>query len=314
MCVYRVEKNQNFTVVSNYPFQDTRLSLKAKGLLGYILTLPDDWHFSLRGLAMYCKEGIDAIRNTVNELESLGYLVRGSERNVNGKFVRGKFDVYEHPANDTQEVHNPYAVVVNTSNDSEENIDLHDNDIPSDDAWESPVVEEPQADEPCMEEPMLENPSLDFPTQQNNNKQNTNNQNTEKQNTYHQSCANIYQSNHYQPIDAIRDEIRDRIGYHCLAQEYGFLSLDEIVELMLEVEVSNAPSMHIDGADQPMALVRNRFNMLTSLHIIYVFDCLKNQVKPIHNMRNYMLKTLFAAPTTINSYYDNKVRYDRARI
>jgi len=331
MCVYRVEKNRNYTVISNYPFQDTRLSLKAKGLLCYILTLPDDWKFSIRGLAMYCKEGVDAVRSAVNELESAGYLVRGAERTVNGKFINGKFDVFEHPTNDAQQAspipdNEPYAPA-----DSVEEYEADDEDASSDDmqtsekstaeeaasdeaymddpTTENPSLDEPSSDEPSLDEPSLENPSLVFPTQQN-----TNNQNTEKQNTYHQCNAYIYQSNQYQHIDAIRDEIRDRIGYHCLAQEYGFLSLDEIVELMLEVELSNATSMHIAGANQPMSLVRSRFNMLTSLHIIYVFDRMKNQVKPITNMRNYMLATLFRAPTTIQSYYDNQVRYDRARI
>ena len=76
MSVYRVEKTGNFTIMSNRHLQDRRLSLKAKGLLSYMLSLPDDWDYSVRGLAVCCKEGADAIRHAIHELEANGYLRR----------------------------------------------------------------------------------------------------------------------------------------------------------------------------------------------------------------------------------------------
>lgn len=76
MAVYRVERTQGYTVMSNYHLKDTALSLKAKGLLSMFLSFPDDWNYSTRGLASICKEGVEAIGNTIKELEKAGYILR----------------------------------------------------------------------------------------------------------------------------------------------------------------------------------------------------------------------------------------------
>ena len=73
MAVYRVERTRDYTVMSNYHLKDTSLSLKAKGLLSMFLSFPDDWNYSTRGLAAICKEGVEAIGNTIKELEQAGY-------------------------------------------------------------------------------------------------------------------------------------------------------------------------------------------------------------------------------------------------
>ena len=74
MSVFRVEKNKNYTVMANYHLRDKELSFKAKGLLSYMLSLPEDWDYSLNGLASVSKEGIKAIKNIVAELKERGYL------------------------------------------------------------------------------------------------------------------------------------------------------------------------------------------------------------------------------------------------
>ena len=76
MSTFRVNKNVNYTVMSNHHLQDKRLSLKAKGLLSYMLSLPDDWDYSLKGLTTGCRDGIDSVRSAVRELEASGYLRR----------------------------------------------------------------------------------------------------------------------------------------------------------------------------------------------------------------------------------------------
>ena len=76
MAVYRVERTRDYTVMSNHHLKDPGLSLKAKGLLAIMLSLPDDWNYSTRGLAAICKEGVEAIGNTLKELERAGYVVR----------------------------------------------------------------------------------------------------------------------------------------------------------------------------------------------------------------------------------------------
>ena len=83
--VFRVEKNGNYTTMSNYHLQDKALSLKAKGLLSMLLSLPDSWSYSVRGLAAISREGKDGIRSGLQELERYGYLIRKQKRCASGK-------------------------------------------------------------------------------------------------------------------------------------------------------------------------------------------------------------------------------------
>lgn len=97
MAVIRVEKNRNFTTMSNYHLRDKDLSLKAKDLLSQILSLPDDWDYSVRGLASICLEGKDCIVTTLKELEIKGYLVRKQFRDANGRLGGIEYIIYETP-------------------------------------------------------------------------------------------------------------------------------------------------------------------------------------------------------------------------
>ena len=133
MAVMRVEKNQNYTTMSNYHLQDTRLTLKAIGLLSKILSLPDDWDYTVAGLASICKEGKDAVRSALEELETAGYIERRQTHAADGSFAGNEYIVYESPA-----------------------------DV------RSPLSGFPSTDKPSTENPLTENP-----TEQNTNKQNT---------------------------------------------------------------------------------------------------------------------------------------------
>ena len=96
MAVYRVERTQGYTVMSNYHLKDTALSLKAKGLLSMFLSFPDDWNYSTRGLASICKEGVEAIGNTIKELEKAGYILRRQLRGANGRITDTEYVIYSH--------------------------------------------------------------------------------------------------------------------------------------------------------------------------------------------------------------------------
>ncbi len=74
MAVFRVQKTQNYTIMSNHHLRNKALSLKAKGLLSLMLSLPEDWDYTTRGLASICKEGVDSVCATVRELEAAGYI------------------------------------------------------------------------------------------------------------------------------------------------------------------------------------------------------------------------------------------------
>ena len=97
MPIYRAEKNKDYTIMSNAHLKDTRLSLKAKGLLSYMLSLPDDWKFSTRGLVSHCREGADAVRVALKELEAAGYLRRTRIRSGNGSFAEEEWEIHEIP-------------------------------------------------------------------------------------------------------------------------------------------------------------------------------------------------------------------------
>ena len=97
MAVFRVQKTQNYTIMSNYHLNDKALSLKAKGLLSLMLSLPDSWDYTTRGLASICKEGVDGIRATVRELENAGYIIRRRVRDQSGQVRSMEYTVFEQP-------------------------------------------------------------------------------------------------------------------------------------------------------------------------------------------------------------------------
>jgi hypothetical protein len=143
MSTFRVNKNVNYTVMSNYHLQDKKLSLKAKGLLSYMLSLPDDWDYSLKGLATGCKDGIDSVRSAVHELEDGGYLCRSKVRDARGRIIDYNYEIFELP--------------------QKERIEKRPAPVPN--------------------SPSSENPTSGFPTLENPIQQNTNKQNTKRQST-----------------------------------------------------------------------------------------------------------------------------------
>ena len=132
MAVFRVEKNKGYTVMSNHHLRNKELSLKAKGLLSQMLSLPEDWDYTLAGLSLINREKIDAIREAVRELENAGYIQRSRERDEKGCLRGTTYVIYEQPPK----------------------LDL-------------PTLENPTLDNPTLEKPMLEKPTLENPTQLN---------------------------------------------------------------------------------------------------------------------------------------------------
>ena len=146
MAVFRVQKTQNYTIMSNYHLNDKELSLKAKGLLSLMLSLPDSWDYTTRGLASICKEGVDGIRATVRELENAGYIIRRRVRDQSGQ-VRGmEYTVFEQPQKPEPE---------------------------------KPVQAEPEREKPVQAKPAQENPAQENPAQENPTQLNTKETNNE---------------------------------------------------------------------------------------------------------------------------------------
>ena len=97
MAVFRIEKTRDYTVMSNHHLRDQGLSLKAKGLLSMMLSLPEEWNYTTRGLASICKEGTDSIGSALKELERTGYIVRNRLRDSKGKILDVEYVIYETP-------------------------------------------------------------------------------------------------------------------------------------------------------------------------------------------------------------------------
>ena len=99
MAVFRVERTRDYTVMCNHHLKDSNLSLKAKGLLSMMLSLPDEWNYTTRGLAAICKEGVDAIGKTLKELELAGYIIRRQLRGKDGRISDTEYTIFEKPRN-----------------------------------------------------------------------------------------------------------------------------------------------------------------------------------------------------------------------
>ena len=131
MAVFRVEKNRGYTVMSNHHLRNKDLSLKAKGLLSQMLSLPEDWDYTLKGLSLINRESIDAIRTAVWELEKAGYITRQQNRDGKGKMADMVYTIYEQP---------------------QPRPEAEDEEQPG---LENPVLENPTSDNPTSENPVL---------------------------------------------------------------------------------------------------------------------------------------------------------------
>lgn len=128
MAIFRVNKTTNYTVMSNYHLRDKNLSLKAKGLLSYMLSLPDDWDYSINGLVAINKESVKAIRNILDELKANGYLIINKFRDLNGRYEY-EYEIYESPdtqKGDVDKRHMEKGTQINTNKQNTNNKDKYD--------------------------------------------------------------------------------------------------------------------------------------------------------------------------------------------
>ena len=302
MAVFRVERNTGYTVMSNHHLRNKELSLKAKGLLSQMLSLPEDWDYTLAGLSLINRESIDAIRTAVWELEKAGYITRRQGRDEKGKMTAIEYTIYEQPQ--------PPEL-------------------------DCPVLENPTADNPILENPTTDNPTSENPTQLNKDIQRTDLPKKEKIITDEQSTHSIpilspnpspcreaatpperkgTEAAAQSAVDIYREIIKDNIDYHILKQDMKFDSdrLDEIVDLMLETVCTARKRVRIAGDDYPAELVKSKFMKLDGEHIRFVLDCMRENTTKIRNIKQYLKAALFNAPSTIGNYYTSLVAHDMA--
>ena len=302
MAIYRVERTKNYTVMSNYHLKDRELSLKAKGLLSMILSLPDEWNYTLRGLAAISKEGVDAIGSAVRELEKAGYIIRRQLRGEKGRISDTEYTIYEQPHKTAQ-------------------------DKPSDKLSD---VEVSNLNEPHTENPDMVKPSAKTTAELNTNaeitqRENTNRVNTDVLNThsFSHSVENAEQQDENikaaertdgkTEIKNLRDKIKEQVGYEYIANAGNRQQLDELVELMLEVALTKSPVIKL-GRDMeyPAAFVQERFAKIGQMHIEKVLAGIAENTTQVKNTKAYLLAALFNAPSTLDNHYVMQVNHDMA--
>lgn len=287
MAVFRVERTRDYTVMSNYHLRDKSLSLKAKGLLSQMLSLPEDWDYTLAGLSFINRESKDAIRSAINELEKGGYIIRRQTTDAGGKFSGNEYIIHESPVSAELPPPKPLSGFPTTVN-------------------------------PTTGKPLSENP-----TQLNIDIQNTEKLNTDRVSTDSipffsgKTAAGPPEPKRREMTDTddfenYRELILENIGFENLCQQfpYDIEALQEIVELMLEVVCAKRKYTRVAGSDFPHEVVKSRLLKLDSEHIQFVLGCMKENTTKVRNIKQYLLAVLFNAPTTISNYYSALVNHD----
>ena len=281
MAVFRIERTRDYTVMSNHHLRNANLSLKAKGLLSMMLSLPEDWNYTTRGLAKICKEGVDAIGAALRELEAAGYIVRHKLRDRQGRISDTEYVIYEQPQlrkpdTDSPDTENPYMDKPDTEKPAELNIEKSNT--------EKSITYGSSTDSIPFRETAAARPP-------------------ERKGRDAMSLTEM---------ESYRDLILENIEYDHLCREFTTYreDLDEIVELMAETVCAKRKTTRIAGSDFPHEVVRSRFLKLDSEHIRFVMDSLQKNTTEVRNMKQYLLAVLFNAPTTISNHYTSQVNHD----
>ena len=281
MAVFRIERTRDYTVMSNHHLRNANLSLKAKGLLSMMLSLPEDWNYTTRGLAKICKEGVDAIGAALRELEAAGYIVRHKLRDRQGRISDTEYVIYEQPQ------------------------------------LRKPDTDSPDTENPYMDKPDTEKPAGLNIEKSNTQKQNIYGSSTDSIPFRETAAARPPERKgrdamSVTEIENYRELILENIEYDCLKQRYPLYldDLNEIVELLVETVCARRKTTRISGADFPHEIVRSRFLKLDSSHIEFVMDCLQKNTTQVRNMKQYLLAVLFNAPTTMNNHFTSLVNHD----
>ncbi|MCD8216217.1 MAG: DUF6017 domain-containing protein [Clostridiales bacterium] len=318
----RVEKTHNYTVMSNYHIFDKRLSFKAKGLLSFMLSVPDTWEYSVKGLAAMAKDGVDSVSTALKEIERYGYVSRKQIRSENGNFKEVEYTIYEKPLNGFENNNvsseNEHCEPKRNNPEQAESCQTkgtqpvrekpvsdkseHKKRKKKKSLSETPIQDAPSSEEPISDNPMSENPVSENPAQINTNKSKVLTEvNINPIISYQKNNDNDTIGEDYQTYEEI---IKDNICYEntvkaqCSDKEME--QVDFMVQLMAETMVSTAPTVRIGKNDLPIELVRSRFMKIWYEDIFAVLKGVKEAKTKITYYKNYYLTALYYADHTEN--------------
>lgn len=299
---FKIEKLKDYTIMANHHLRNKELSLKAKGLQSLMLSLPEDWDYTLKGLSAICGDGVDSISSALKELEQAGYVVRSRIRNERGQLLGTEYIIFQIPQKNAENS------LKNEKKPKWENPEqVQKSKEPKS---EKPKQENPiQAVEPKRDFPILDKPKQAEPAQEKHLQLNIQESITNKSNTYQINQSFVKSDDE---IDEIKEYIHDNIDYKRLCANYSKSMTDGIVDIMTEVYMSN-DTVTISRQSVSASYVQSVFDKIDYDHIAYVLECLEETSKThkIRNMKKYMLAALYNAPMTIDSYYTAEANYGK---
>lgn len=255
MSVFRVERTHDYTVMSNHHLKNRALSLKAKGLLSLMLSLPDDWDYTLQGLAHISLEKVDAIRKAITELENEGYITRTRERDEQGRLRGTEYIIREQPIS------------------------------------EKPTLEKPMLEKPMLEKPMLEKPTLDKPTQAKPTLENPTQLN---KNIYNKNKSSMYeeipQSN--QSKEGKETELTE-ILQNCELKSFESKTA-QMLESAVRV-LYYKQSIKLSGAVLPQTEIRNLLRKVNRDTLIDAVEVLRHNENEVQNPQGYLYSVILNA-------------------
>lgn len=288
MGIFRINKTQDYVVMSNHHLRNKNLTLKAKGLLSQMLSLPDDWDYTLAGLAHINKESIDAIRTAVWELEKEGYIEKTRERDSKGKLGGTIYNIYELPQKNTLD---PKPQTKKDTN----------NKIKETEQTQTTIRTE--IEETAEKLQNSTTPPLNSVIQGNVDQQKKEKENKE--------LTKEVEKKETKDIYKLKEFIKTNLKYDYLINTYKTekKEIDDIMNIILEILNSQRETIHVAGEEYPAEFVKDRFRQLETDHIEHVLECMEENTTKIKNIKSYLKTVLFNAPTTIHSYYKSLIRH-----
>lgn len=270
--------------MANHHLRNRELSLKAKGLLSLMLSLPEDWDYTTKGLSCICKDGVDSICATIKELEKAGYVKRRRLRDAQGRLSDLEYTILEKPAPLPSPPESPQR--------------------------ENPVVVKPDVVEPDVDNPELGKPHTENPAQLSIQEVNKQESITGQSNTHSFFPAGAPAEGQKDALDE-REKIKHQIEYDWLREQFRAEPIDELVEIMLEVAMNRSPTIRIGrDAGYPTSYVQERFSKITAMHIERVMEGIADNRTQVRNTRAYLLASLFNSVSTLDNQCTMQYNYN----
>ena len=331
MPIIRDKHKSNYTIISNNALRDTDISIKSRGFLAVILSLPDDWNFTVRGLAKVCGEGLSGTTAAVKELEGKNYIKRVMRRGKDGRIIDTVYTVYENTESENTESENTESENTGAENTEQQKTEKNPEceacgqDENKEEAYGdiffapdfNPSAEKPYTENPSTVKPKTEKRALIIKDKENKDIQMTDIKNPDHTKSNHDRKPYDEKEGHddktvcvtdgvgCDEADEVKKTLKNNISYDALAanRPRDVRLIDSIVELMTETLCTRKKELVISGSSYKAELVKRRLMSLEADHIEYVVECINTMTTKVRNIKKYMLAMLFNAPVTIEGYY-----------